>query len=386
MRTKIYPVIVVFILVAMVFCSALNSMAADPLELRDLRKSYLVEKGGVANEDQRQEVINNYIDDLTSLVISMRGMRRDIKSVNAVREEIRKAQDELFGNSSSQTVKPAAESPRQTVTPATPEPVVEPPAPKAISPNLSPKPLAAAPVPKPADVIPAPKPAVAPVPKPAVVIPVPTPKPSPKQVPKPAKASLAPKAVVETMSKPAVTKKPDPKPKAVPKTVAAKPKPSPAPAPKPSFKPASKTVAVKPAPAVKPRSSKPAARRDPKIHVSSVQGMASAGDFSKNNVYSFNLTEVGPISTVKYWINGRFGIDSNGKVWLIAPDGSRENIGNWQEKASADISSGVTSYEELEPVSADVSKQVNSSGTYKVEFEWSEGAGPLYIYRVEIIS
>ena len=388
MRTKINPVIVMFMFVATVFCSVVNSMAADPSELRDLRKSYLVEKSSAANEDQRQEVINNYIQDLTSLVISMRGMRRDIDSVNAVRKEIRKAQDDLSGESSAQNAKPmAAEAPRQTVNPATPEPAAETPASK---------PMAALPVPKPAVVIPAPKPAAAPKPKPAVIIPVPPPKPSPKQVSKLAEASLAPKPAVAPASKPAESKPVQP-----PKTAAVKPKPSPAPAPKPvvakpAQKPAPKVVATTPAPkpvAAKPastpksRSAKPSvAKRDPKTHVSSVQGMASAGDFSKNNVYNFDLTELGSVTTVRYWITGRFGIDSNGKVWLIRPDGSREEIGSWQEAASSEISTEVTSYKDLEPVSADVSNQVNKSGTYKIEFEWSDGAGPLYIYRVEIIS
>ncbi len=395
MKTNINPVVVGLMLVATVFCSSANSMAADPSELIDLRKSYLVEQNSAANEDQRQEVINDYIQDLTSLVISMRGMRRDIESVNAVRQEIRKAQAELAEGpaskgaspqvSKTQSSKPAPkpvdpQTTKQEARKSAPEPVAEAPDPKP-----APKPTVAPPVPKPAVASPAPKPVAAPVTKPAVIIPVPPPKPTPKVVAD--KPVSAPKP--EPAPK-ALTAKPEPSPVPAPKPVIAKPAPKPAPKTAPEVvatRPAPKPVAAKPASAPKPKSAKPAAtKRDPKIHANSVQGMASAGDFSKNNVYTFDLTELGAVTTVKYWITGRFGIDSNGKVWLVTPDGKRENIGSWHEGASSDISTDVTSYEDLVPVSADVSKLVNKSGTYKIEFEWSNGSGPLYIYRVEIIS
>lgn len=336
-----------------------GNVSAAPPELVELRKSYLVERIGASTEDQKKEVEDQYIEDLTSLVINMRGMRRENKDVNAVRKEIRKVQSGEDAGLAEKKAPP---------TPAVPDPVeqrvAEPEAAPVVAvappptPKPAPNPMAAAPAPKPvvamAEPKSEPKPAVvmlvpAPKPAPNVVAPKPTPKPAPQPTPKPA---------------PKVEVKPAPTPK--PKPVVAKP------APKPKPKPAVAKPAV--------------AKRDPKTQVSSTQGMASAGDFSKNNVYTFDLAESGSVVTVKYWINGRFGIDSTGTVWLVLPDGSRENIGNWREGASSSISTGVTSYKELEPVSVNISKKAAGPGVYKIEFEWNEGSGPLYIYRVEFIS
>ncbi len=86
-----------FVFVIATVLIAVNSTAAPPTELQDLRKSFTAEWKGASDDEKRQELLNNYIKDLTSLVYYMRGNGHDRASINAVRGEIRKANNALLG-------------------------------------------------------------------------------------------------------------------------------------------------------------------------------------------------------------------------------------------------------------------------------------------------
>jgi len=127
-------------------------------------------------------------------------------------------------------------------------------------------------------------------------------------------------------------------------------------------------------------------KRDPKTHVSKVEGLAGASNFSKNNIYTFYLADIGKVSTLKFWATGRRSVDSVGYVWLINPDGRRERVTKWKERYFEKPSTEISSYKEIEPFVEDISELVTKAGNYKIEFEWTGGIDPLVIYRVELIS
>lgn len=141
-------------------------------------------------------------------------------------------------------------------------------------------------------------------------------------------------------------------------------------------------VAPVPKPAPKPVIKK----RDPQIHISKVEGLAGAANFSKNNIYTFHLAETGTVSTLKFWATGRRSIESIGNVWLITPDGRREKITKWKERHFDAPATEISSYKKLKPFFENISKLVTKPGTYKVEFEWTGGIDPLVIFRVELTS
>ncbi|MCK4838424.1 MAG: hypothetical protein KAS94_06440, partial [Desulfobulbaceae bacterium] len=207
-------------------------------------------------------------------------------------------------------------------------------------------------------------------------------------------------------SKPVVTRptpkpliaKPTPKPnvtKPAPKLVLANPLPKPVvPTPAPKLvatKPTPKPVTQKkttPKPVVAQPTTKPTIQKEhtPQTHVSSARGLAGNGKINKHNVYTFNLPEIGSSSTLAFWATGRNSIDTYGKVWLITPGGRRIIVGIWKESYFTEPSTDITSFYKLKPVTEDITKKVLGSGTYKVEFEWTDGNEPLVIYRVEITS
>ncbi len=127
-------------------------------------------------------------------------------------------------------------------------------------------------------------------------------------------------------------------------------------------------------------------KRDPQTHSSEVEGLAGAASFSKNNVYTFNLEDVGKSSTLKFWATGRRSVESTGNVWLVTPDGRRERVTKWKDRYFDEPSTEISSYKKLKPIKEDISRLVTKPGTYKVEFEWTGGVDPLVIYRVELTS
>jgi len=127
-------------------------------------------------------------------------------------------------------------------------------------------------------------------------------------------------------------------------------------------------------------------KRNPKTHVSSVEGLAGAAKFSKNNIYTFNLPDTGSKSTVTFWATGRRSTESVGNIWLITPDGKREKVGKWKDSYFDKPSTEISSYKRLRPITKDISELVTRPGVYKIEFEWTDGIDPLVIYRVEVTS
>jgi hypothetical protein len=345
MSSKDNQFIFTVILLAAILCFPGTSKAADPVALENLRESFTTAKLSAADESQRKEIINNYIQQLTNLATDLRIYQHDIAGANMVRKEIRKAQKEL-------NTDPADLAPRPEAAATEPEPVMVAPKPLPAPVVIKPEPPAVAPKPLPAPVVVKPEPpAVAPKPaaKPVVARPEPviaTPKPAPKPV----------------------VAKPEPvivPPKPAPQPVVARPEPV---APKPAPKPELKKV------------------HTPQTRVSSVQGLAGNAKVSQNNVYSFELSEIGASTTLAFWGTGLNSLDSYGKVWLITPDGKRLIVGIWKESYFEKPSTDVYSYYNLKPITENISKKVTGPGTYKIEFEWTNGKDPLVIYRVEITS
>jgi len=141
-------------------------------------------------------------------------------------------------------------------------------------------------------------------------------------------------------------------------------------------------VPVVPVPAARPVIKK----RTPRTHVSETRGLAGAPKFSENNVYTFNIPDVGNSSSLTIWATGRRSIDSFGNVWLITPSGQREKITKWKDRHFDEPSTEISSYKKLNPITEDISNLVTRPGYYKVEFEWTDGVDPLVIFRVEITS
>jgi hypothetical protein len=190
-----------------------------------------------------------------------------------------------------------------------------------------------------------------------------------------------------------VVAKPEPvviAPKPVPAPVAAKPEPvviAPKPVPAPVVaKPEPVVIAPKPVPAPVAAKPEPKKEHTPQTHVSSVQGLAGNDKVTKNNVYTFELAEIGASTTLAFWGTGQNSIDTYGKVWLLTPDGNRLIVGIWKESYFKKPATDVFSYYNLQPITENISKKVTGPGTYKIEFEWTNGKDPLVIYRVEITS
>ncbi len=74
-----------------------NSVAAPPPELREMRQVFTGKWQGATNSARRRELLNDYIKNLTSLEYYMRGNGRDRTSINAVRKELRRANDAVLG-------------------------------------------------------------------------------------------------------------------------------------------------------------------------------------------------------------------------------------------------------------------------------------------------
>lgn len=190
--------------------------------------------------------------------------------------------------------------------------------------------------------------------------------------------ALAPEPVATSAPEPVTTTAPEP---------VATPAPEPAPEPVAIVSPVSTHTASVPAPAPEP-APQPLTPilHGPQTQVSSVLGLAGSLNSSKNNIYPFSLSTVGPVTTLTYYATGRRSKDTSGNVWLITPGGLREKVGSWKSGQFEVTSAEVTSYSRLKPVTIDISSLVKIPGDYRIEFEWSDGIAPLLIYQVEITS
>jgi hypothetical protein len=398
MRNKNKPLIIKLLILTAMLCFTVSARAADPAELVKLRDSFETEKVRVTSESERRQLINNYIQQLTNLATDLRIYKNDREGTNAVRHEIRKARRELDSAPSISEKGPARAEPLARKSAARPEPE---PAPVVAEPEPEPtfQPKAAAKIPeskpetKPMMKLPEPEPESTPAAKMLGSTPIPTPE--PKAEPKP--KSLAAKPEAKPKTKPKTTaEKPAPTPAAklnpVPVAKGPVPLPTPLPAPKLEAKAEAKPVAQKPVPEPEPPP-KPAAKKPappgehiPRTQVSSEKGLAGKAGVNEKNVYTFELPSLGETTTLAFWATGRNSLDSYGKVWLITPEGNRVIIGIWKESYFEKPSTEVYSYYNLKPITENITRKVSGPGTYKVEFEWTNGKDPLFIYRVEITS
>lgn len=395
-----------------ILCLTNNVLAAAPAELTSLQESFSAEIQGVSSESQRKDVINNYIQRLTALADDLRFYKNDRDGTNAVRKEIRKARKDLNSEPSTRSAPtpepvPVKDPPRPLITKAAAEPVPEPEQAETSPPPEPAKEQSAMVeeliVKKQTTRPSQPEPAPAPIMEKAVPAPVIT-----RSTPKPASAAPVPAPVVKPVIKPITTiTEPKPvakKPAATPATTIAEPKPV---ARKPVAKPVAiaepKPVVTAPAakPAAKPEikkpvpaavANKPATKPEikkvhvPKVYISSVEGLAGKGELSKNNIYTFDLPEIGSSTQMAFWATGKNSIDSYGKVTLVTPEGKRHFVRIWKESNFKQPSTEISSFYMLKPFSDDITKKVSGPGTYKIEFEWTGGKDPLIIFRVEITS
>ena len=423
MRTKNNILLMAIFLAMAVLYPGIDSQAAEPAELVTLRQEFTAQKKGVVEEELRSEIFDDYIDKLIELESDLRLNRRDMQGVNAVRHEMRAVKKELASPQTSEPIPPlydlaaaeaivkkaaeeaarkaaveaaaevaakkaaeetarkaaaeaaakkaAEEATRKAAAEVAAKEAAEESARKAAA-EAAAKKAAEESARKAAAEVAATKAAEESARKAAAEAAA---KQAAEEVARKAAAEVAAKKAAEEAAREAAAKKATAE--AARKAAAKK-----------TAEAARKAVAVaaavvaapKPAVVAKPAASK----RSGKSHVSNVQGQAAAADFSKNNVYEFDLSRVGKVSTLTFYATGRSNIDSDGKIWLITPDGRREKIGAWEISNVSTI--GASSYKDLKAIKHDISKLVTNPGTYKVEFEWTSGLGPLYIYRVELTS
>jgi hypothetical protein len=404
-----------------VLCPVMESQAADPAELVTLRQQFTAEKKGVVDDDVRSDIFDAYIEKLIDLESDLRLNKRDMQGVNAVRKEMRAVRKELTAPS---TVAPPPVQPQMSLAEA--ERIVKEAAAQKAAEDAVRKAAAEAAAQKAAEEAARKAAAEAAAQKAAeeaarkAAAEAAAQKAAEEAARKAAAEAAAQKAAEEAARKAAAKKAAEEAAKkaaaeaaakkaaedaarkaaaeaAAKKAAeeatrkaaaeaAAKKKATAAAAAKKAAELAAKKAAAAAAVVAKPKpAAKPAAiKKQGKAYVSNVQGQAAAADFSKNNVYEFKLPKVGRTCTLTFYATGRSNIDSDGKIWLITPDGRREKVGTWEaDNVSTD---GVKSYKDLKPIDHDLSKLVKKPGNYKVEFEWINGAGPLYIYRVELTS
>lgn len=125
--------------------------------------------------------------------------------------------------------------------------------------------------------------------------------------------------------------------------------------------------------------------QDNKIHTSSVRGVAGSEGNISNNVYPFRIEKVGKRAKLVFYGFGNHSYNSYGDVYLVAPDGKRNEVAAWSPKQLRGPKfSEVKSYSDVQPIDADISSYVKVAGLYKVEFQYRDGDKALNIYRVEL--
>ncbi|HIJ79658.1 MAG: hypothetical protein OEY01_13055 [Desulfobulbaceae bacterium] len=125
--------------------------------------------------------------------------------------------------------------------------------------------------------------------------------------------------------------------------------------------------------------------QDNKIHISSVRGVAGSEGNVANNVYPFRLEKLGQNAKLVFYGYGNRSDNSYGEVYLITPDGNRNEVASWSpNKLQGPKFSEVKSYSDVQPIDADISSYVKQAGLYKVEFLYRDGDEALNIYRVEL--
>lgn len=124
------------------------------------------------------------------------------------------------------------------------------------------------------------------------------------------------------------------------------------------------------------------AARKPRTYVDETRGLA--GSWTNHNTYGFHVTNVSKVATFRFWGSGNAGIDTTGHVLLTGPRGQKQIICNWKPSDFKIAASSVHSYQELAPISCDISAHVRQPGEYQFTFTWEKGAFGLAILRVEL--
>ncbi|MDF1578322.1 MAG: hypothetical protein P1P81_07750, partial [Desulfobulbales bacterium] len=110
MANKQHPLIIILLLLLGSASGFTGSvMAADPVELQELRQSFEAQKQSVSGEGERRDLINNYIQQLTDLATNLRIYKNDREGTNAVRQEIRNAKKQLALDPSARKAEPRPE-------------------------------------------------------------------------------------------------------------------------------------------------------------------------------------------------------------------------------------------------------------------------------------
>ncbi|MDA3970472.1 MAG: hypothetical protein PF442_03910 [Desulfobulbaceae bacterium] len=123
----------------------------------------------------------------------------------------------------------------------------------------------------------------------------------------------------------------------------------------------------------------------PKTYSSTKQGFAGSGENNKNNSYSFTINPTPRGAELFFHAYGRKSNDSTGDVYLTTPDGSTHKVADWSpEQLQKTSFYAVSAAEHVAPITADISKYVDTPGTYKIEFVYSGGLEALIIYQAGI--
>ena len=123
-----------------------------------------------------------------------------------------------------------------------------------------------------------------------------------------------------------------------------------------------------------------------KSYVSNVRGFAGLPGLTRNNIYSFDIEEVGNSASVTFWAS--FDMDlkgrTNGTVYLIDDEGRQKKIHRWKDSDFKISANSVRSYADLKPYTIDISDFVKKSGRYKIRFTYTGGSKGLSILRVSL--
>ncbi len=134
--------------------------------------------------------------------------------------------------------------------------------------------------------------------------------------------------------------------------------------------------------------SKPVAmsKDNPRSYLSTQEGIAGSSGNMKNNVYSFQVDQVGKNSSLVFHAYGKKTNDTYGEVYLHMPNGKRKEVAEWSPR-NLKLSSfydKASSAKDVKPVEKKISKYVTKPGLYKVEFKYKDGNEALKIYQVQI--
>ena len=121
-----------------------------------------------------------------------------------------------------------------------------------------------------------------------------------------------------------------------------------------------------------------------KSYVSNVRGFAGLAKYTHNNVYSFDIKEVGKSASITFWAFFDLKGESNGIVYLSDDKGREKQIYKWKSNDFKFQKNQYLSYDQTKPRTIDITKFVNKPGRYKIRFAYASGEVGLSILRVSI--